>query len=265
MTNLNQATIWITGASSGIGEAFAREAEAAGAKRLILSARRADTLEQVRQRLSRPDDHRVVPLDLADTDALGPLAEQVWMEHGPVDIIIHSGGITQRSLAKDTSLDVYRRIMDIDFFGSVALTQALLPHMIERDHGHIVLISSLVGKFGTPWRSAYAAAKHALHGYADAVRAELADTGVRITVFCPGFIRTNISTNALSADGSTHGKQDPAIAAGKDPADCARAIRKAIERNQGEAYFAGKEMFGVYLKRFTPRLFEKIIPRLPVR
>ncbi|RMF18444.1 MAG: SDR family NAD(P)-dependent oxidoreductase [Candidatus Dadabacteria bacterium] len=262
---MNHATIWITGASSGIGEAFAREAEAAGATRLILSARREDALEQVRAGMQRPDDHRVVQLDLADTDALGPLAEQVWHEHGPIDIIVHSGGITQRSLAKDTTFDVYRRIIDVDFLGTVALTQALLPHMLERDHGHIVMISSLVGKFGTPLRSAYAAAKHALHGYADAVRAELADTGVHVTVFCPGFIRTNISVNALLEDGTPQGRDDPAIINGKDPADCARAIRKAIEKNRGEAYFAGKEMLGVYLKRFTPRLFEKIIPRLPVR
>ena len=136
------------------------------------------------------------------------IRDRIWHEHGPIDVVIHSGGITQRSLCVETELQVYEKLMRINFFGTIAITQALLPKMIERGSGHIVVISSLTGKFGTPLRSGYAASKHALHGYTDALRAEVADNGVKVTTICPGFVRTEISRNALSGDASAHGIMD---------------------------------------------------------
>lgn len=261
MTQIANSTIWITGASSGIGEALAYEAAAAGAKKLILSARRHAELERVRHACIAHDRHVSVALDLAETNKLEQAARDVWQQHGPIDIVIHSGGISQRSLCKDTKLDVYKRLMDINFFGTVAITQGLLPLMLERKVGHIVAISSLVGKFGTPLRSGYAASKHALHGYTDALRAEVADAGIQVTIICPGWVRTNISLAALSGDGSAHAQMDPGIDAGLDPRATAQKMLAAIEANKAEAIIAGKEGAAVYLKRFAPNLFNRVVRR----
>lgn len=261
MTLIRNATIWITGASSGIGEALASEAAATGAKKLILSARRQSELERVRATCANADAHAIETLDLADVDNLEAKAREVWQRHGPIDIVIHSGGISQRSLCENTQLDVYRRLMDVNFFGTVAITQALLPLMLAQKKGHIVAISSLVGKFGTPLRSGYAASKHALHGYTDALRAEVADRNVHVMIVCPGWVRTNISVTALSGDGSAHAKMDPGIDKGLCPRDVAAKILDGIEGNKAEMMIAGKEAAAVYLKRFAPGLFNTIIRR----
>ena len=192
--------VWITGASSGIGEALSVAFSREGAQ-LILSARRAEELERVRQSCDAPDRHRIEPLDLMDANAIARVAASV----GPVNVLIHSGGVSQRSLAMQTDLAVERAIMDLNFFGTVALTKAVLPSMIARKSGHIVPISSVVGYVGTPLRSAYAASKHALHGYFDSLRAEVAKDGIAITIVCPGYIRTDVSRNAMTGDGSAFG------------------------------------------------------------
>jgi len=165
----------------------------------------------------------------------------------------------------DTRLEVDRRIMEVNFFGAVTLTKLILPSMLSRKSGHIVVISSVMGKLGTPYRTAYAASKHALHGFFDSLRAELWDQGIRVTMVCPGFVRTNISINALKGDGSTFGSIDAAQAAGMGPEDCAEKIVRAIEAERNEVYMGGKEILGVYLQRFVPDLFEKIIRKVKVR
>jgi short-subunit dehydrogenase len=161
-------------------------------------------------------------------------------------------------------MDVVRRIMEVNFFGTVAVTQAVLPGMLTRGRGHIVVISSLVGKFGTPQRSVYAASKHALHGFFDSLRAEVHDRGLRVTIICPGFIRTDVSVNALTGDGSQHGTMDDVQAQGMTPAACASRIVRAVEQEKQEAYIGGREVLGVYAKRFVPRLFNRVIRRMKV-
>jgi dehydrogenase/reductase SDR family member 7B len=155
--------------------------------------------------------------------------------------------------------------MEINFFGAVALTKLVLPSMLSRKSGQIVVTSSVMGKLGTPYRTAYAASKHALHGFFDSLRAELWDQGIRVTMVCPGFVRTNISINALKGDGSTFGGMDAAQDAGMDPEDCAKKIVRAIEAERNEVYMGGKEILGVYLQRFVPDLFAKIIRKVKVR
>lgn len=261
--SFNGAVVWITGASSGIGEALAYAFASRGA-RLVLSARNVQRVSEVRSRCASPERHVVLPLDLERSEDFASLARKVIMDCGRIDVLINNGGISQRSLAADTGLETVRRIMETDFFGAVALTKAVLPSMLDRRSGHIVVISSLMGKFSTPLRSGYAAAKHALHGYFNSLRAEVRDRGIRVTIVCPGFIRTSISVNALCADGSCHGLMDDAQAAGM-PADvCAEKIIRAMEKGRDEVLIGGKELLGVYLNRFVPGLFNRIIARTKV-
>ena len=256
--NVSNATVWITGASSGIGEALAYDLSRRGA-RLVLSSRREDALHAVRDRCARPDEHLVQPLDLADTDSLHAAADRVLEQGGGVDVLVNNGGISQRSLARETDLSVVRRIMEVNFFGSVTLTQAVLPSMLARQSGHLVVVSSVVGTFGTPMRSAYAASKHALHGYFDSLRAEVHDEGVRVTLVCPGFVATSVGDHALTANGTPLGEVKDVQPVGIPPAECAVAIANAVEKEKDEVYVGGWEIAGVYLKRLSPALFNRLI------
>lgn len=266
MSRLENKVIWLTGASSGIGEAIAYALAGKGA-RLILSARRKEELDRVKGNCP-PDTQavvRVLPLDLEKPDTLQLSTEAAIQLFGHVDILINNGGISQRSLVAETSLDVDRRIMEVNYFGAISLTKYLLPHFIQRKQGHFVNISSLTGKFGTPYRSGYAASKHALHGFFDAVRAEHYKDNIKVTMICPGFIHTPITLSALTADGSPLNAMDEAQYKGK-PADwCARKIIAAIERSKEEVYIGGREVFGVYLKRFFPLFFSRLIRKVAVR
>lgn len=255
-------TVWITGASSGIGAALARGFAAEGA-RLVLSARRDEQLQLVRDSCARPDDHSIVSFDLSDASAVTEAARHV-LANGHVDILVNNGGISQRAKVVETGLDVDRRIMEINYFAAVALAKAVLPSMLVRRSGHIVVMSSLAGKFGVPRRSAYSASKHALHGFFDVLRTETHDTGLQVTVVCPGFVRTDISQNALQADGSQYGLMDQKQADGLDPDTCAQRILQAVRRKETEVYIGGTEVLGVYLRRFLPGLFARIIRRSDV-
>lgn len=252
-------TAWITGASSGIGEALAYALSQQGA-RLILSARRVEELERVKLHCANPEVHMVVPLDLADFDAKA-LTQQVLAQMGQVDILVNSGGISQRALAVEADVAIDRRIMEINYFGTIALSKAVLPAMLARKSGHIVTISSLSGKISTPRRSAYAASKHALHGFFDSLRSEVYTDGITVTLICPGYVKTNLSFHALSADGSAHGQMDPTQAKGMAPEKLAMRILQAIERNEEEVIVGGTEVLAVYLKRFFPALYAKFIRR----
>lgn len=263
MTKKNQI-VWITGASSGIGEALVYAYHKLGAK-LIISSRNKDKLYDVKSRCKgNPTDIHVLPLDLEQTDSLAAVAAQALKIYGKIDVVIHSGGISQRSLAMDTELSVNERLMNVNYFGTVALSQALLPAMIQKGGGHVVVISSLVGKFGTPLRSGYAASKHALHGYFDSLRAELYQQNIKITIVCPGFIKTQVSVNALVGDGSAQNSMDDAQAQGMPAEKCAQEIIAALTKGKEEVYIGGKEVYGVMLKRFFPKLFSNLLRRAKV-
>jgi len=256
--------IWITGASSGIGEALAYSLAKRGAK-LILSARREEELHRVKSACQRAEeDILVLPLDLEKQAEFPEKVAQAVAYFAHIDILINNGGISQRSLAKDTDLAVDRRIMEIDYFGTIALTKAVLPLMLQRKAGKIVVVSSLVGKFGTPLRSAYAAAKHALHGFFDSLRAECWQENLKVLIVCPGFIKTQVSINALTAQGEKQNKMDDAQANGMSADKCAEKIIKAIVADKEEVYIGGREIYAVYLKRLLPTLFSKILRKAKV-
>lgn len=267
MTYFSQKVVWITGASSGIGEALAYELARRGA-RLILSARRKEELERVKGNctVAAQPDIRVLPLDLSQSDTLQLHTEAAIQIFGHVDILINNGGISQRSLAKDTVLDVDRKIMEIDYFGTIALTKFLLPHFLTRRSGHYVTITSVTGIVGTPYRTGYAAAKHALHGFFDSLRAEVWKENIAVTLVLPGWIKTNISLNALAGDGSQHGEMDATTAGGLTPEQLAVRMCNAVARKKEEVYIAGaKETLAIYLKRLVPTIFSKILRNATVK
>lgn len=266
MGELKNKVIWLTGASSGIGEALAYALASKGA-RLVLSARRKEELERVKGNCSQEAQAsiRVLPLDLSQSDTLKLSTEAAIQIFGHIDILINNGGISQRGFAAQTQLDVDRRIMEVNYFGTIALTKHLLPHFVSRKQGHFVNVTSITGKFGTPYRSGYAAAKHALHGFFDAVRAEHFRDNIIVTMICPGFIRTKLTLSALTADGTPLNKMDEAQYKGKPAEWCARKIVTAIEKEKEEVYIGGREVFAVYLKRFFPRLFSRVIRNVAVR
>ncbi|MEP3167446.1 MAG: SDR family oxidoreductase, partial [Marinobacter sp.] len=208
-------TVWITGASSGIGEALALKYAQDGAC-LVLSARREDELERVAARCRgaglASDQVLVLPLDVTDWESLAGKVQKVLDTFGGVDLLVNNAGVSQRSLCKDTDMSVYQKLMDVDVMGQIALTKAVLPHMLERGAGHLAVTSSVAGKVGAPMRTGYCAAKHAVMGFFDALRAEVEGQGVSVSTITPGFIRTDIARNALSGDGSAYGKEDKDIA-----------------------------------------------------
>jgi short-subunit dehydrogenase len=264
MTQINNKVAWVTGASSGIGEALVYELSKKNAK-IVISARREEMLQAVKNRCAHPENIMVLPLDLANMDEFEDKVKQVIARFGTIDLLFNNGGISQRSMALETPLDVDRKIMEIDYFGTIALTKAVAPQMVKQKSGHIAITTSLVGKFGSPWRSSYAAAKHALHGFFDSLRTELHPDNVKITLLCPGFIKTDVSVNALGPDGKPTGEMDNAQANGMSAAVCAQKIIKAVEKEKLETVIGGTERFGVLLKRFMPNLFAKIILKRNVR
>ncbi|MCS7018881.1 MAG: SDR family oxidoreductase [Cytophagales bacterium] len=258
--------IWITGASSGIGEALAYAFAKQPDVQLILSARREAELQRVAQATRLPQERLLVlPLDLSQGDTLPQKAQQALSHFGKVDIMVHNGGVSQRALAKDTLVTVDRIIMETNFFGALILTKALLPSMLARKSGRFVVISSSVGKFGTPLRSTYAASKHALHGFFDSLRAECWRENIKVLMVCPGYIRTQVSVNAFLGTGEKQGTMDEAQAKGIPAEVCAERIIAAIRADKEEINIAGaKEMLGIYLKRFFPSLFSKLVRQIKV-
>ena len=261
MASFEGKLIWITGASSGIGEALAYEWSKQGA-RLILSARREKELERVKEACAHSDRCTIVPLDLSKQHDIEATAERLLEQFGCIDILVNNGGISQRSLAIETDVSVDRRIMEVDYFSGVILSKKLLPAMISKGSGHIVAISSIVGKFGFPLRSAYSAAKHAMHGFYESVWAELHTQGICVTVVCPGRILTNVSLNALTKDGSPHGVMDHGQENGITAETCARKIIKAVRKNKKEIYIGKKDLLMIYFKRYIPWLYYKLVSKV---
>ena len=248
---------WITGASSGIGAALARALAARGA-RLILSGRNVAALEAVAADCGAGT--MILPFEATDYAAIPRLAEQAWDWGGRIDGLVNNAGISQRSLAIETDFAVYERIVAVDLLAPIALTQALLPRMVGAGGGQIVAISSVAGIAGVPLRSAYSAAKHGIIGYHDAVRAENEHLGLKVLVVAPGSVQTNVSRNALNADGSTRGESDAAIENGLSPDDAAAQMLAAVDAGTRELIVAeGAEAMIAGLRRSDPdALFDRM-------
>lgn len=260
--NFNNKVVWLTGASSGIGEALAKALSRKGA-RLIISSRNRDALYKVKMACSNIMNIHVLPMDLEHLETLEETAASAMKIFNRIDVLIHCAGISQRAFAAETDFKVDLKLLTVNYLAPVKLTKIILPFMI-RNGGHIIAVSSVTGKYGTPYRSGYAASKHALHGFFDSLRAELTDT-VKITLVCPGFINTSLSYNALKGDGSAQHITNPSTAKGITPQECAQKIIKAVEAEKEEVTIAGmKEKAGLLIKRFFPALFSRLIKKVKV-
>ncbi len=260
--NYKDRTVWITGASSGIGAALARQFAGEGA-RVIISSHEAEELEGVRKALEAvsKDVHSVV-FNLGNPDEVKATADRVLKEFGRVDVLMNNGGISTRAEALETPIEMDRRVMEIDYFSGVILTKAVLPGMIENGYGHIGVTSTISGKFGWPLRSAYAAAKHALFGFYKSLWAENNRKGIRVTIFSPGRVQTNISLHALEKDGKEHGKMDPGQAKGITAELCARRMIRAMKRNRKDVLVGGSELVMVWIHKYCKHLYYRLVNRV---
>jgi len=253
---LKSKTIWITGASSGVGEGMATVFHHEGAD-IIISGRRQAELERVKAACTGgPGSVTVVAFDMTDAGARETAAQQVLERFERIDILVNNAGIGQRSLAKDTTPQVERRIMEIDFFAPVALTRLVLPRMIEQQSGHLIVTSSVAGKHGVPLHSAYCAAKHALHGYFDTLRIEHLHDNIAVTLLVIAGIRSEVFEHALTGDGSEYAKNDRHGTSGIAAEDCAERVVEAIVDGEPEVVISIKEaMQAMLLKDTDPVAF----------
>jgi short-subunit dehydrogenase len=261
--------VWVTGASSGIGEALAL-AIVRGGGRVVISARRLERLQAVRAASARPDHVAIVTLDQSVPEDVAGAVRSAVDAFGGLDTIILNGGVSQRSLARETSLDVDRSLMTVNYLANVAITKAVLPALLscgpegDQPQPQIVVVSSVVGRVGSPYRSGYAASKHALHGFFDSLRAEL-PTNVAVTIVCPGFVKTEISMNSLTADGSPLRQMDRAQARGMATDVFAERALRAILQRRREVVIGGTEAWAVLLQRLVPGVLARLVRRVRVR
>ncbi|MFT5822558.1 MAG: dehydrogenase/reductase SDR family protein 7B, partial [Crocinitomix sp.] len=249
---------WVVGASSGIGAEIALQVNAAGGT-VVLSARNEEKLKEVQKRLKFPEKSLRLPLDLEDQTNFASKTKIVIDAFGQIDYLYNNGGLSQRGEASETDIEIDRRIMEINYFGNIALTKAVLPYMQKQKSGHIVVISSIAGKFGFYLRSAYAASKHALQGFYESVLLEEAKNNIYVTLAYPGKINTDISKSALNKEGEAHGLMDHNQETGM-PADvCVKKLIKAVTKRKKSILIGNKEIWAVHIKRFSPALFWKII------
>ncbi len=257
----HHTVFWITGASSGIGEALAKRLGTAG-NAIIISGRDVKALENLKSEIPQNVPVEILPFELIHIDTFDEVVQKALSFWGHVDVLVNNAGVSQRSPALETSNEVERRLMEINYFAPVALSKALLPHFVSRKKGHIVVVSSIAGKFGFSLRSTYAAAKHALHGYFEALRLELKDIPVYVTLICPGRVLTKISFNAVKGDGSAHNLLDSGQRNGITADHCAKVIERAIKQKKYEVLIGKMELLPVYLRRYCPPVFYWLIKKV---
>lgn len=260
--DFNNKTIWITGASSGIGKAVAIELSKENTH-LILSDINKPGLADVADACEKNGSSTlIIPIDLSNEKSVESIAKMVLDKKLKIDCLYQFAGISQRSLVSETPMFVDRKIFEINFFGAIALTKAVLPGMIKNGGGQLAVTSSLVGKFGFPYRSSYSATKHALHGFFESLRAENKQNNIQVSIFIPGRVKTNISINAITKDGTTHGKMDAGQETGITAEKAAKIICRGLKKNKKEILVGGKELIMVHIRRFLPRLYYYLSSRI---
>lgn len=257
--------VWITGGSSGLGQALAIECAQHGAQ-VVLTARRFEELERVRLSLNNPDQHISIPADITDENQVRHAYEDVLKAKGRIDWLFNNAGLSQRALIAETSMQTERAIMEVDYFSQVFLTKTVLPTFTQQKSGRIIFVSSVAGLLGTQYRATYSAAKAAIHMWANSLRAEVAGDGIGVSVIFPGFVKTNVSFNALNGEGKAQGHQDAAIENGLAPEVFAKTVVSALLENQEYIVVGGaKEKLGVWVSRLSPTTLYKMIRKMKVK
>ena len=259
---LSGKTAWITGASSGIGEALVYEFISKGAI-VIISSNDIPGLERVKKACGERSSKVIcAPFDLSDTSGITSLVAQQIKSVSRLDYLLNIGGLSQRARIDETPLWLDRKIFEINYFGTIALTKAVLPYMIHQKSGHIVATSSISGRFGFPLRSAYSASKQALHGFFETLFLENKNNNIRTSVLIPGRVRTNISYHALDSEGKEHGKMDECLSKGITPQKAAKIIFRGILKNKREILVGRGELVILYIRRICPWLFFRIADKI---
>ncbi len=258
----NGKIAWITGASSGIGEALAKRLASNGAA-VIISGTNISGLDKIAREIRDMGiQAESVPFDLSDPDEVEKAANKVIEKYEKIDFLFNNGGVSQRTATIDTETAIDRKIMEINYFSGVILTKKVLPGMIKNRGGHIIATSSISGLFGFPLRSAYSASKHAMHGFYESLWTELHDKGIRTTIACPGRVRTSMSVNAIGRDGKPHGKMDHGQLTGISPEKCAGQMLRAVMKNRRMVLIGGKELILARLKWWLPPVFYSIVTKI---
>ncbi|MBI2279886.1 MAG: SDR family oxidoreductase [Bacteroidetes bacterium] len=259
---LKNKVVWITGASSGIGEALSYAFAKEGCK-LVISARRESELQRVKTSTNLTDDSiLILPLDLENHVAAPEWVSIILAKFGRIDVLVNNGGLSQKGTAMQTTTEVERKIMEINYFGNIALTKAVIPVMQKQQSGHLVVTTSILGKFGLPFHTTYAASKHALYGYYDSLRMELKPFNINVLLVAPGFINTNASINSLNADGSISNQDSPAQMNGMKTGVFAKKLISALKRNKQHIYIGNKELLAIPFKMLLPKLFYTIMDKM---
>lgn len=262
MGHFANKVVLITGASSGIGKALAL-GMADKLVQLLLAARRMDELKSLQETcLQKGAICNIFFLDIASPESIAAFVNEVGKQVQKIDVLINNAGISQRSHAEETAIEVDRRIMEVNFFGQITLTKSLWPLLVKSSHANIVLISSVVGTFGFPQRSAYSASKHALEGFFESWMLENKRDNIHFTTVAPGRIYTNISYSALRADGSAHELLDEGQQNGISPEACSKKIIHGIIRNKRKVYVAKQEMLLIFLRKYIPYAYFKLVKKL---
>jgi dehydrogenase/reductase SDR family protein 7B len=259
---LKNKIIWITGASSGIGEALAYACVKDGAK-IIISARRENELKRVADSCKiNPENILILPLDLENTKNIEEKVNLVIQKFGRIDLLINNSGMGHRTKAVNTSTEIDRKVMEVNFFGTINLTKAVAKKMQENKSGKIVVIASIMGKYGLPLYSTYSASKFALYGYFESLRQELYNDNIKVLIVSPGFINTDVSTKLLMENGKEYGIKSDSQNKGMSPTDCAKGIIKAIKGNRDHKYVGGYEIFSVFVKQYFPKMFYMLMRKM---
>jgi len=260
--DITNKVVWVIGASSGIGEATVKELSNKNCK-IVLSARRKNELERVAKNLDIPSESiLILPIDLEFSEKAGDWTKKIIEKFGRIDILINNGGISQKSFAMDTSTATEKKIMDINYFGNVAIAKSVIPIMQKQQEGKIVVITSIVGKFGLPELSTYAASKHALYGFYESLRLEVLKDKIDVLLVSPGFINTNVAINAIKGDGTLVKENSDAQENGMKPSKFAKTLVKAIQSHKNHIYIGNKELLSIPFKTFLPNLFYSIMLKM---
>lgn len=267
MKYFDNKVVWVTGASTGIGAAIVKQLAANETVQLVISARNAQQLTDLKRSLNLSNERcLVLPLDLGETALLAAKTKEVINHFGRIDVLINNAGLSYRGLVVETDLSVYRKLMEVNYFGTIELTKSVLPYMVAQNSGHIAVTTSIAGKVGTQIRSAYCGAKHALHGFFDCLRMEVYPNNIDVTIVVPGFVKTELTKKALTEDGSEYNIVDEAILKGMTPEKCADIYLKSLTKKKEEVIISeGKEIIAPYIKRYFPSLLTPLLKRLPVK